>query len=104
MDNKITAEELKQRLDRSEKVHLVDVREPEEHEAFNIGGTLLPLGQIKTYDVEALEPLKEEEIVVYCRSGNRSGQAAGILKTMGFKNVRNLEGGMKNWQEQYGDQ
>ncbi len=100
--NTITAEELKQRLDKGETINLVDVREPEEHKEFNIGGQLVPLGQIKSFDVDELEPLKEKEVVVYCRSGNRSGQAAQFLKTMGFGNVRNLVGGMKNWQEQYG--
>lgn len=98
----ITIEELKNRIDKGEKMNLIDVREPHEHEEFDIGGQLYPLGRIQTYDVDELEPLKEEELILYCRSGNRSGQAAMILETMGFENVRNLEGGMKKWQEQYG--
>ncbi len=102
MEN-ITVEDLKKRLDNGEKINLIDVREPHEHEEFDIGGQLLPLGRIKSYDVEELEPMKEQELVLYCRSGNRSGQAALILETMGFENVKNLEGGMKKWQEQYGE-
>lgn len=102
MEDTISPEELKERLDKGEKINLVDVREPHEHEAFDIGGQLIPLGRIQTYDIDELEPLKEEEIIVYCRSGNRSGQAAMILETMGFEKVRNLEGGMKKWEEQYG--
>jgi rhodanese-related sulfurtransferase len=98
----ISAEELKQQLDRGEAVNLVDVREPSEHEEFNIGGTLVPLGRIRALDADELEPLMDEEVVVYCRSGNRSGQAAMILETMGFNNVKNLEGGMLRWQELYG--
>lgn len=98
MEN-ITAEELKQRLDSGEKLNIVDVREPHEHEEFNIGGTLLPLGEIRAMQVDELEPLKEQELIVYCRSGNRSGQACMLLETMGFHNVKNLTGGMLYWQE-----
>lgn len=97
----ITAEELKARLDAGEKVNLVDVREPNEHEEFNIGGQLVPLGQIRNFQVDELENLKDAEVIVYCRSGNRSGQAAMLLETMGFSNVNNLAGGMMRWQELY---
>lgn len=97
----ITAEELKARLDAGEKVNLVDVREPNEHAEFNIGGQLVPLGQIRNFQVDELESLKEAEVIVYCRSGNRSGQAAMLLETMGFSNVNNLAGGMMRWQELY---
>lgn len=99
----ITVEEVKKRLDEGTPIHLVDVREPQEHEDFNIGGTLIPLGRFKVLDVDELEPLSSEEIVLYCRSGNRSGQAALMLENMGFENVKNLQGGMLRWQELYGD-
>jgi hypothetical protein len=69
----ITVEELKKRLDAGEKLNIVDVREPYEHEEFNIGGLLYPLGNIRSMDVEELEPYKDEELILYCRSGNRSG-------------------------------
>jgi rhodanese-related sulfurtransferase len=95
----ITAEELKARLDAGEKLNLVDVREPHEHADFNIGGTLIPLGKIQTMQVDELEDLKNDEVIVYCRSGNRSGQAAMILDMLGFKNTKNLVGGMLGWQE-----
>lgn len=97
----ITVEELKQRMDNGEQLHIIDVREPQEHEEFNIGGTLIPLGQIRSMDVDELEPLKEEELILYCRSGNRSGQACMILETLGFTNVKNLTGGMLEWQKKY---
>ncbi|TDW96009.1 rhodanese-like domain-containing protein [Dinghuibacter silviterrae] len=100
--NTITAEALKSRLDKGETLHLVDVREPFEHEEFNIGGILHPLGRIRSMDVDELEPLKDEEVIVYCRSGNRSGQAAMFLEQMGFANVINLEGGMLAWQAKFG--
>ncbi|PZR25029.1 MAG: NADH oxidase [Citrobacter freundii] len=95
----ITAEQLKARLDAGEKLNIIDVREPHEHAEFNIGGTLIPLGRVQTMDIDELEPLKEEEVIVYCRSGNRSGQACMLLDTMGFKNTKNLVGGMLNWQD-----
>lgn len=98
----ITAEEIKARIDAGESLNLVDVREPHEHADFNIGGTLYPLGKLQTMQVDELEPLKEEEVIVYCRSGNRSGQAAMILDMLGFRNTKNLVGGMMNWETKYG--
>jgi rhodanese-related sulfurtransferase len=98
----ITIDELKSRIDAGEKINIVDVREPHEHASFNIGGTLVPLGTIQTMQVDELEKFKEEELVVYCRSGNRSGQACLILDTLGFQNTKNLVGGMLAWQDKFG--
>ena len=95
----ITVEELKAKLDNGESIHLVDVREPHEHADFNIGGLLLPLGKVQTMQIDEIEDLKDEPVYVYCRSGNRSGQACLILDTMGFKNTINVTGGMLAWQE-----
>lgn len=95
----ITVQELKSKIDNGESVHLVDVREPHEHAEFNIGGILLPLGKVQTMQVDEIEDLKNETVYVYCRSGNRSGQACLILGTMGFTNVINVAGGMLAWQE-----
>ncbi len=97
----ITAEELKTRIEAGEQLNIVDVREPHEHEEFNIGGTLYPLGRILSMDVDELESLKEQEVIFYCRSGNRSGQACMFAETMGFANVINLTGGMLNWREKF---
>ena len=98
----ITIEELKSRLDAGENINIVDVREPHENADFNIGGTLIPLGNIQTMQIEKIEELKEKELILYCRSGNRSGQACMFLDAMGFKNTKNLVGGMLAWQEKYG--
>src|SRR5438034_1483074 len=98
----ITVEELKSRIDAGEKIHLVDVREPFENAEFNIGGTLLPLGNIRSMQIDEIEDWKDEEVVLYCRSGNRSGQACMFLETMGFTNTKNLTGGMLAWQEKNG--
>jgi rhodanese-related sulfurtransferase len=98
----IQVAELNQKLQSGEQVHLVDVRESFEHDEFNIGGILLPLGDIRMGDTEKIDHLKDEEVYLYCRSGNRSGQAALILETMGFTNVTNVIGGMLAWQDNFG--
>jgi rhodanese-related sulfurtransferase len=99
----ITPEEVKERLDKGENLHLVDVREPHERAEFNIGGLFIPLGKVQMMQIDELENLKNEEVIVYCRSGNRSGQAAMILETMGFTNTKNLAGGMLAWQSKFGN-
>ncbi|HEX5152893.1 MAG TPA: rhodanese-like domain-containing protein [Parafilimonas sp.] len=98
----ITVKELKERLDKGENVHLVDVREPYENAEFNIGGTLLPLGDIRNMQTESIDGWKQDEIVLYCRSGNRSGIAALILEQLGFEKPKNLTGGMLAWKENFG--
>ena len=97
----ISAEEVKQRMDAGEQLNLVDVREPHENAEFNIGGLLLPLGRIQGFQLEDIEDLKNQEVICYCRSGNRSGQAAMILEQFGFTNTKNLTGGMLGWQEKF---
>ena len=98
----ITPDELKKRLDAGETVTLVDVREPHEREEYNIGGIHVPLGDIRAMQTDELEEYKDKELIVYCRSGNRSGQACMILETMGFSNLVNLSGGMLAWQDKFG--
>jgi rhodanese-related sulfurtransferase len=95
----ITVSELKERLANGEKLNLVDVREPAENLEFNIGGALIPLGKIQSMEVDQLEALKDQELICYCRSGNRSGQACQILDMLGFTNTKNLQGGMLAWQQ-----
>ncbi len=97
----ITPEEVKQRLEAGEKLNLLDVREPYENSEFNIGGTLIPVGKIQTMQIEEIENLKNEEVILYCRSGNRSGIAAMILDKLGFTNTKNLTGGMLSWQQKF---
>lgn len=99
--NTISVQELKAKLDQGESIHLVDVREPHEHADFNIGGLLLPLGQVQSLQIEELEDWKHEPVYLYCRSGNRSGQACHILSAAGFSNVINVTGGMLAWKEQF---
>lgn len=92
---------LKSKIDNGETLNLVDVREISEHDEFNIGGILLPLGDIRVGEIESIEHLKDKEVYLYCRSGNRSGQAALILESMGFTTVTNVVGGMLAWREQF---
>ena len=97
----ITVEELKARLDAGEKLNLYDCREPHEFAEFNIGAKLIPLGKIQSMQLDELEELKDEEVIIHCRSGNRSGQACMFLDAMGFKNTWNVTGGMLAWQEKF---
>lgn len=98
----ISVEELKQKLDSGEKVNLIDVREPHEYAEANLGGRLVPLGKIQTMQVEELEDLKDEEVIIHCRSGHRSMMACLVLDSLGFKNTANVAGGILAWQEKYG--
>jgi rhodanese-related sulfurtransferase len=98
----ITAQELKARLDAGENIHILDVREPDEYANFNINGKLLPLGHVLSMQVDEIEDWKDEEIVVHCHAGKRSMQAGMMLETMGFKNIKNLTGGMVAWREMAG--
>ena len=94
----ITVEELKQKLDNKESVILIDVREPYEYEEFNLGGKLIPLGSLMG-SLNDIEQYKDKEVVIYCRSGARSGAAKDALAQLGYKNVRNLLGGVLDWQK-----
>lgn len=98
----ITVEELKARLDKGEHVNLLDVREDHERAEFNIGGTHIPIGKIQSMQFEDIEDWKDKEVVVYCRSGNRSGMASLFMEQVGFKNPVNLVGGMLAWQDKFG--
>lgn len=100
----ITVNTLKERLDAGETIRLVDCREPHEYQEFNLGGLLLPLGKIQGMEIEPIEDWKEEEVILHCRSGQRSLMAALFLEAVGFKNVVNLAGGVLAWQEAYGQE
>ncbi|MEI9808138.1 MAG: rhodanese-like domain-containing protein [Bacteroidota bacterium] len=97
----ITVEELKSRMDAGEKIHLIDVREPHEYAEYNIGGQLVPLGKIQTMQIDELEDLKNEEVIIHCRSGKRSVTACLFLETLGFTNTVNVVGGVLDWQEKF---
>ena len=98
----ITVDELKARMESGEKLNVLDVREDSERADFNIGGTHFRLGRIQSMAIEDIEDLKDEEVIVYCRSGNRSQQACMMLEHMGFKNTVNVAGGMLDWEQKFG--
>jgi molybdopterin/thiamine biosynthesis adenylyltransferase/rhodanese-related sulfurtransferase len=94
-NTEITSVELKERLDRGDKLTLVDVREPNEYQINRIPGTvLIPLGEIERR-LSELNPT--DEIVVHCKMGGRSAKAADILRSKGFPRVLNLKGGILDW-------
>lgn len=99
----ISVEELKARMDAGEKLNLIDCREPHEYAEFNIGAQLIPLGRFQAMQVDELEDLKNEEIIIHCRSGMRSGQACMLLDAMGFTNTKNVTGGILDWQAKFGN-
>ena len=87
-------EELKRRLDAGDDLFVLDVREPHEYQICNIGGHLIPLGDLPKR-VNELD--SSREIVAHCRSGVRSAKAVGFLQQAGFKKVHNLAGGILAW-------
>ena len=93
----IQIEELKNRLDQGENLHIIDVREEYEFDEFNIGAQLIPLGELADR-LDEIEDVKDVELIVHCRSGARSGRAKEYLESEGFSKVRNLIGGMLAWQ------
>ena len=89
----ITTTELRQRLQAGETPHLIDVREPWEHEEGRIPTAQnIPLGTLPD-KLDDLDAWKDQEIIVQCKSGGRSAQAKAFLTQQGFSNVRNLLGG-----------
>jgi adenylyltransferase/sulfurtransferase len=91
----IAPEELKRRLDAGEGVFILDVRNPPEYAICRIAGsTLIPLPELPQRLGE-LDPGRE--LVVHCKGGMRSQQALGILRQAGFRNVKNLTGGILAW-------
>ena len=91
----ITVEELKASRERGEKLVLVDVREPHETAISDLPGSVkIPLGTLP----KSLEKLgKQDDLVVYCRSGARSAKAVEFLLANGFSKARNLVGGINHW-------
>lgn len=95
----ITPTELRQRQQAGENLHILDVREPWEAEESRIAGSQnIPLGTLPQ-KLEDLEDLKDQEVIVHCKSGGRSATAKAFLAQQGFTNVRNLVGGMQAYQQ-----
>jgi len=93
----ITPRELKARLDRGDDIYVLDVREPHEYQICNIGGHLIPLGDLPSR-VHELD--SSREIVAHCRSGQRSAKASEFLRQAGFRKIWNLKGGLLAWSDE----
>jgi adenylyltransferase/sulfurtransferase len=93
----ITPRELKAWLDRGDDIYIVDVREPHEYQICNIGGHLIPLGDLAS---RMNELDSSREIVAHCRTGKRSAQAAEFLLKAGFRKISNLKGGILAWSDE----
>jgi rhodanese-related sulfurtransferase len=92
----ITVQELNDRLQKGEKINLLDVREQFEFDMVNLDGKLIPLGELEER-VDEIVALKDQEIIIHCRSGARSAEACRILAHYGFMNTKNLVGGINRW-------
>ena len=96
----ITSKELQQLINDKKDIQLIDVREPDEHEEFNIGGKLIPLGEVTVH----LDKINiDKPVIVYCRKGIRSQFAIQKLQDkFPFNNLYNLIGGVEAWKKEVG--
>ncbi len=92
--NDVNVFHLKQLKDAKEDFILLDVREPNEYRIANIGGTLIPLGELPKR-LQELDP--NRKTIVLCHSGIRSQHAVAFLRYQGFTDVHNLSGGIDAW-------
>jgi len=93
----INPEELKVRLAQGESLYLIDVREDEEVAVGMIPTAIhIPLGQLPDRHGEIQ---RVDEIILICRSGNRSGKAHDYLQMLGFTGLKNMTGGMLAWEK-----
>ena len=96
----ISVTQLKKLVDNKEDFQLIDTREAFEHAEFNIGGSLMPFGNI-TGRINEIE--KEKPVIFYCRKGVRSQIAIQRLEQKFlFENLYNLVGGMDAWRKEFG--
>jgi len=94
----VTPSELKVMIDNKEDFQLIDVREEHEADIASIGGELIPMGDV----MDNLDKIsRDKKVILYCRSGNRSGAVAQALEAQqGFTNIYNLNGGILRWADE----
>ena len=97
----ISVQELKSKMDNGADFQLIDVREQNERDFTNIGGDHISMGSI----MQNLEKIEQgKDVVIYCRSGSRSGQVVNFLEANhGFPNLYNLKGGILAWADEIDD-
>jgi rhodanese-related sulfurtransferase len=96
----VTTTQVKAKLDRGEKLTLVDVREDNEWAKDHVTGAVHLGRGIIERDAEQRLPDKQAEIVLYCGGGFRSALAADNLQKMGYTNVFSMDGGIRDWRDQ----
>ena len=94
----ISVAQLKELQESGVDFNLVDVRNEDEYEEDNLGGTLIPLGDLMD-SLDQLESMKGQDIYVHCRSGARSAKAKAMLISEGFEKVHNVVGGIMAYRE-----
>ena len=94
----ITVQELKTKMENGSEFQLIDIREENERAFTNIGGDHLPMGTV----VNNMDKInKDKDVIIYCRSGSRSGQVVSFLEmNHGFDNLYNLKGGILAWADE----
>ncbi len=95
----ISALDLQKRGDENKFALILDVRSQEEYEKGHIKGAMNITHAELPYSIEEIEQYKSKEIVVYCRSGRRSGLAIKTLQDNGFMKILQLQGHIKNWKQ-----
>ena len=92
-----TVSDVKGRLDRGEKLNIIDVREESEYAADHVPGSVhLGKGVIER-DIESKFPDRAAELILYCGGGFRSALAADNIQKMGYTNVISMDGGARDW-------
>ena len=94
-----TVDDIKQRLDKGETFHLVDVREDGEWANGHLPGAIHLGKGIIERDIEGMIPDMTQQIVLYCGGGYRSALAAEALQKMGYTSVISMDGGIRGWKE-----
>jgi rhodanese-related sulfurtransferase len=95
----VTVDQVKRRLDRGERFHLVDVREESEWAKDHLPKSIHLGKGIIERDIEQRVPDTGAEIILYCGGGFRSALAADNLQKMGYSNVYSMDGGIRDWRE-----
>lgn len=93
----VTVQELKAMKDKKEDFQLIDVREEYEYDICQIGGELIPMGEV----AENIDKIsKTKKVIIHCRSGKRSASVVQMLEQQGFTNLYNLKGGILAWADE----
>lgn len=97
----ISKQQLKARIDKKENFTLIDVREFSEYSAGHISGAIwIPRGVLE-FKIAKMFPNPNADLVLYCKLGGRGALATKTLQEMGYKNVKNLNGGIFGWAKSY---